>query len=1199
MNTRKFGELRRKYQPTRTWVLGMLAMMLFVALLWPTRKALTQQTPTDPTAMSGSSPTVQQTPAPNTKATAELPSKRAGVSLNAGEISYRLPDFNLADFPAASARGNEIGKVRSMNLQVNSYGRVFNNSPGRIRLLTISSPGAKELRVHLTNFDLAPGDAVFVYGLTDDSPVAGPYVGKGPFGERQAKEGEAPNLWSDTIPGDTIVIEYISHGEERPFTVAEIMHNYKPFLTSEIPSPSLLNCHNDANCTNDNNNLAVAKISFTSGGSGFVCSATLLNSGTAHPSANDFPPYLLTARHCVSTTAEANTVQARWNYRSTSCNSGQEAAGITFPTGSYILNSIQAPEQTLLRMLHGVSSSWYVGWTTSGIPVNTVGYGLHHPDGSYLRRSTGNITSTNESCSTGLANGYRVDWSSGSIEGGSSGSGFFLGSTGQLIGVLSCRYCGPGPNCPTVCDADASYGKWANFYPDVSSYMTYGDYGTAQIPTPYPSANFVENSSLTTSTPTSRVYGVSYYGKIVSFNGLAGQTVVITQTSTAFDSWLYLLSPVTRELLAENDDYPGGGSNSRIGITLPDDGEYLIEASSFAAGATGAFQLQAQLCSFTASPTPQSFPAGGGNGSITVTCQAGCPWTATESASWITLNTASGTGNGTATFTVAANPGLARSATITVSGQTITINQAAAAACLTSTPINIGQTINGTLTAGDCQYTDGTLLDRYTFSGSIGQQVAISLNSTAFDAYLFLYNPAGGFIASNNDGGGGTNARIPATSGFFTLPATGTYTIYANSLNQGGAGAYTLSLIGGGTSLQFYPLPQPLRIVDTRPSQGNCDNVGSPISGGTSLTTLARVTCGSVTIPSTAQAIVGNITVINQTSQTGYLTIYPDGVTPPLAANMIYGPNGILANNFTVGLSSDGRFNVFGERTIHVIVDISGYYAPPNTGGLYYHPLSKPVRMLDTRASQGNCDSVGAPIAAGTALTTLARITCETLTIPAAAQAIVGNATVINGSGQTGYLTIYPDGIQPPLAANMIYFPGQVLSNAFTVGLSSNGRFNIFAERTIDVVIDVAGYYSTEATDSNGTGLLLTPLPRPLRVMDTRAAQGNCDSVGASIGGGTSLAVPGRLTCESIIIPTTARALLGNVTVINLTGSAGFLTLYPDGVTLPLAANMIYGPSQILSNAFVVGLNNSNGQFRVYAERTLEAIVDVSGYFAP
>ena len=88
------------------------------------------------------------------------------------------------------------------------------------------------------------------------------------------------------------------------------------------------------------------------------------------------------------------------------------------------------------------------------------------------------------------------------------------------------------------------------------------------------------------------------------------------------------------------------------------------------------------------------------------------------------------------------------------------------------------------------------------------------------------------------------------------------------------------------------------------------------------------------------------------------------------------------------------------------------------------------------------------------------------------------------------------------------------------------------------------------------------------------------------------------MTCEGQIIPNNAQAVIGNVTVINQTSQAGYLTLYPTGQAQPVTANLIYQPSQTLSNAFVVGLNSS-GQFNLFAERTLDAIVDVSGFFAP
>src|SRR5262249_37160278 len=69
-------------------------------------------------------------------------------------------------------------------------------------------------------------------------------------------------------------------------------------------------------------------------------------------------------------------------------------------------------------------------------------------------------------------------------------------------------------------------------------------------------------------------------------------------------------------------------------------------------------------------------PAGGGQGSFSVNATASCAWTATSNAPWISVTSgASGSGQGTVQFSAAANPGPARSGTITAAGQTFTINQ--------------------------------------------------------------------------------------------------------------------------------------------------------------------------------------------------------------------------------------------------------------------------------------------------------------------------------------------------------------------------------------------------------------------------------------------------------------------------------------------------------------------------------------------
>ncbi|HZH30914.1 MAG TPA: pre-peptidase C-terminal domain-containing protein [Pyrinomonadaceae bacterium] len=106
----------------------------------------------------------------------------------------------------------------------------------------------------------------------------------------------------------------------------------------------------------------------------------------------------------------------------------------------------------------------------------------------------------------------------------------------------------------------------------------------------------------------------------------------------------------------------------------------------------------------------------------------------------------------------------------------------------------------GELRATDCtnpfDSTDGTVVDTYTFNGTMGQQVSIVMASAEFDTFLYLLTPDGEFLAADDDGGGGTTARIPRGSGFIRLPMTGTYTILANSADDRPEefGNYTLTL---------------------------------------------------------------------------------------------------------------------------------------------------------------------------------------------------------------------------------------------------------------------------------------------------------------------------------------------------------------------------------------------------------------------
>jgi hypothetical protein len=91
---------------------------------------------------------------------------------------------------------------------------------------------------------------------------------------------------------------------------------------------------------------------------------------------------------------------------------------------------------------------------------------------------------------------------------------------------------------------------------------------------------------------------------------------------------------------------------------------------------------QAAACSFTVTPGFGTLGSGAGNVVVNITASpSGCSpnsWTASASASFVTaVSPTSGQGSGVVTLTIAANTGAARSGTVTIAGQTLTINQGA------------------------------------------------------------------------------------------------------------------------------------------------------------------------------------------------------------------------------------------------------------------------------------------------------------------------------------------------------------------------------------------------------------------------------------------------------------------------------------------------------------------------------------------
>ncbi|MBP6820062.1 MAG: putative Ig domain-containing protein [Acidobacteria bacterium] len=439
---------------------------------------------------------------------------------------------------------------------------------------------------------------------------------------------------------------------------------------------------------------------------------------------------------------------------------------------------------------------------------------------------------------------------------------------------------------------------------------------------------------------------------------------------------------------------------------------------------------------------------------------------------------------------------------------------------------------------------------------------------------------------------GGITLSGASLSGTPTTGGTFNFTIQAADSNGCiGTRAYTVIISGGakGAGLQFYPLPAPVRLLDTRSGETGCFTPGAQIPGNTSRTQSAA---GACSIPATAQAVTGNITTVQ--SGGGFLTLYPSDAAQPTVSNSNYLPNQIVNNVFTVGLgASDGAFKIFVNTSADVVVDITGYYAPPGTGGLYFHPLPKPIRLLETRTGETGCFAPGTPLPGGVDTVQQGTTTCSGVTIPSTALALFGNATTVNPV-LAGYLNFFPANATRPLVANGNFVAGQILNSPFTVGLSPTGQFKIFTTAQTDLVIDVHGYYSAEAVDVNGQGLLFSPLPTPVRLLDTRNGFTGCFTPGAPLQAAVEQSQLAGGTCT---IGSSAQAIVGNATVVN-DPVAGFLTLWPSNAVRPFVSSSNWVANQVFNRYFTVGLG-SDGKFKMYASAGTDLVIDVSGYFAP
>lgn len=324
-------------------------------------------------------------------------------------------------------------------------------SDGRLWRLRIQSPGAKNINLGITRFDMPEGAKLWIYD-PDHKRVDGPYSSRD-----RSRKGR---LWTPAIDGEEIVVEvFVPTGVREPLIlISRVNQGYRDF-SKDGPDKGHGACNNDVICPEGDpwrdQIRSVAR--YTIDGA-FLCTGQLVNN-----TALDFTPYFLSANHCGVSAANDDTLVFYWNYESPNCGDLGGGSLADNQTGA-IFRASSAPSDFLLVELEEDPDPsfnvFFTGWDATGTaPASTVG--IHHPSGDVksISFNTNAVTSTDylDDVTDATEAHWRVDdWEDGTTEGGSSGSCLWDAATKRCVGQLH----GGFAFC-TATDESDWYGKFS------------------------------------------------------------------------------------------------------------------------------------------------------------------------------------------------------------------------------------------------------------------------------------------------------------------------------------------------------------------------------------------------------------------------------------------------------------------------------------------------------------------------------------------------------------------------------------------------------------------------------------------------------------------------------------------------------------------------------------------------------------------
>ena len=130
-------------------------------------------------------------------------------------------------------------------------------------------------------------------------------------------------------------------------------------------------------------------------------------------------------------------------------------------------------------------------------------------------------------------------------------------------------------------------------------------------------------------------------------------------------------------ILINSGSIVSGGGTVSYSVAANTNASEQMGTITIAGQTYSVFEEGAPFCTYALTSAGATFGASGGSCNVGVAAASGCPWTASTTNGWVTVTSgSSGSGPGTVNYVVATNTGTtSRSGTMTIAGQTFTVNQ--------------------------------------------------------------------------------------------------------------------------------------------------------------------------------------------------------------------------------------------------------------------------------------------------------------------------------------------------------------------------------------------------------------------------------------------------------------------------------------------------------------------------------------------